>query len=234
MPIKCYQNGESMIHLSTFAASAPYIDVEDAAVACAVLTMAGKRESGLAESELLAWAKRGNLDAFERLIALHERRIYALALRVTGNPEDAKDATQETFIRLHRKIGQIDSERALGPWLSSLAVNACRDIGRSRRRSRMVPMDEMVAASPDRSPGPEGLTLEHERERHLQVGLRRLPEKERAALLLREMEGLTTGEVARILGSSEATVRSQISNARLKLREFFAQRFGDRKLGREL
>jgi RNA polymerase sigma-70 factor (ECF subfamily) len=172
------------------------------------------------EARLLALAKTGDLDAFEQIVALHERRVFALALRLTGSVEDAKDATQEAFVRLHRKMSQIDSDRGAGPWLYSVTVNACRDIGRDRQRSRLVPVDNLASlapAAPDASP--EGLYADRQREEHLRAVLGRLPEKERAALLLREMEGLSTQEVARVLGSSEATVRSQICTARLKLRK---------------
>jgi RNA polymerase sigma-70 factor, ECF subfamily len=181
-------------------------------------------DEAASESRLLTLAQSGDLDAFERIVALHERRIFALALRLAASVEDAQDATQEAFIKLHRKLGQIDSGRSVGPWLYTVTVNACRDIGRERRRSRLVAMDEWIAAAPaDPGSGPERLYSDQERERQLRDVLGRLPEKERAALLLREMEGLSTGEVARVLGSKEATVRSQISNARLKLRKLLGR-----------
>ena len=179
------------------------------------------------EVRLLSLAKTGDLDAFEQIVTLHESRVFALALRLTGSVEDAKDATQETFIRLHRKIDQIDSGRSVGPWLYTVTVNACRDIGRERQRSRLVPMDDWASsrpATPDANP--EGLYADQQREEQLRTVLRRLPEKERAALLLREMEGLSTEEVARILGSSEATVRSQVCSARIKLRKLLGRKWG--------
>ena len=182
--------------------------------------MDGPPERTAPEALLLARAKTGDLDAFEQLVAIHERRVFSLALRLTGSTEDAKDATQEAFIRLHRKMGQVDGDRGVGPWLYSVTVNACRDIGRERQRSRLVPMENWAAlAAQDTAAGPEGLYADRQREEHLRGVLHRLPEKERAALLLREMEGLTTGEVARILGSSEVTVRTQVSKARLRLRK---------------
>jgi RNA polymerase sigma-70 factor (ECF subfamily) len=172
------------------------------------------------EARLLALAKTGDLDAFEQLVELHERRVFSLALRLTGSVEDAKDATQEAFVRLHRRIWQIDTGRGVGPWLYSVTVNACRDIGRLRQRSRLVPMENWASLAPaDPDDNPEGLYAGRQREERLRSELRHLPEKERAALLLREMEGLSTAEVAKILGSSEATVRSQICTARLKLRK---------------
>jgi RNA polymerase sigma-70 factor, ECF subfamily len=187
--------------------------------------MGGQPERGTSETELLALAQRGDLVAFERLVEIHHRRIFALALRITGDPEDAKDAAQETFIRLHGSLRQIESGRSLGPWLYTVAVNACRDIARKRQRSRLIPMDEFVSAGAhDPAMGPESLYSDRELERQLQTALRKLPEKERAALLLREMEGLSTAEVAEVLGSSEATVRSQICCARMKLRRLFGRR----------
>jgi RNA polymerase sigma-70 factor (ECF subfamily) len=184
---------------------------------------ADEPEGSIDDAAILRLAKTGDLDAFERLVRLHERRVFALAWRVTGDAEDAKDATQEAFIRLHNHLGRIESDRSLLAWLCTTAVNVCRDIARRRQRSRTVSMDELAAAAPDPSASPEALFADSELEDRLMKGLRSLPEKERSALLLREMEGLSTAEVARVLGSSEVTVRSQISNARLKLRRFFGR-----------
>lgn len=199
----------------------------DIGVADTVARMDEHSERETPEAQLLSRAKSGDLEAFEQIVALHDRRIFGLAVRLTGSVEDAKDAMQETFIRMYRKIGQIDQSRSLGPWLYAVTVNVCRDMGRVRQRSRVIPMDEWTARAPDPAANPEGLFSGREREGHLRAGLRTLPEKERAALLLREMEGLSTDEVARILGSSPATVRSQISTARVKLRKFFARHLGE-------
>jgi RNA polymerase sigma-70 factor (ECF subfamily) len=183
-------------------------------------------QGGFSEPELLAAARRGDLDAFERLVVLHERRVYGLALRIAGDAEDAKDAMQEAFLRLHRHLGRIDSESALGPWLCQVTANLCRDIGRRKRRQYAEPVDAAAEWKPDPAAGPERMAAARESERHLQAALQELPETERAALLLREMEGLTTQEVAQALGSSETTVRSQISRARLRLRKLLAGRLG--------
>ena len=185
-------------------------------------------ERGTPEAELLSRAKGGDLDAFEQIVILHERKIFGLALRLTGRVEDAKDAMQETFIRMHQKIGQVDADRSIGPWLYSVTINVCRDMGRVRQRARLIPMDDWSLTAADPVANPEKLFSGRERETHLRAGLRTLPQKERAALLLREMEGLSTEEVARILGSSVTTVRSQICTARLKLRKFFARHLGER------
>jgi RNA polymerase sigma-70 factor, ECF subfamily len=175
------------------------------------------------EADLLRRAQKGDRDALDQLIMRHERRIFALAFRLTGSAADAQDAAQETFVRLHLRVREIEAERGVGGWLRAVAINVCRDMARRRRRSRLIPLPEAVDL-PDALADPEQRFSARETEECLQDALRTLPERERAALLLREMEGLSTAEVAQMLGSREVTVRSQISNARLKLRRFFQRR----------
>jgi RNA polymerase sigma-70 factor (ECF subfamily) len=182
------------------------------------------------ESALRAAVLRGDLDAFEKLVMRYERAVFTLALRLTGNVEDARDAVQGVFLRLHRKLHTVDPERALSPWLYTVTLNVCRGIARSQIRSRLVPMEEFVElAAVDPSPSPERQFSAREAEQQLRAGLRELPERERAALVLREVNELTTAEVAKVLGSSETTVRSQISSARMKLRKFFARNAGGKR-----
>jgi RNA polymerase sigma-70 factor (ECF subfamily) len=176
------------------------------------------------ESLLLARAKSGDLDAFEQLMRLYERRVFGLALRLTDCVEDARDVTQETFLRMHRNLSHVSAERSLGPWLLAVAANASRDLGRVRKRSPLVAMDVgTTREARDPRADPEIAASGREQERHLRAGLMTLPEKDLAALLLREMEGLSSVEVAGILGSSPVRVRSQISTARVKLRKFLAR-----------
>ncbi len=165
---------------------------------------------------MLKRAKAGDLAAFEEIVVRHERQVFLTALRLLGRREDAQDAAQEVFIRLHRHLGRFDEDREFAPWLYRMTVNVCRDIGRKRRKEEMAPLEELAGTAQD----PQAGALAAERLRIAREGLRRLPEKERAALVLRDLEGLTTREVARVLGSTETTVRSQISSARLKLRKF--------------
>ncbi len=163
-------------------------------------------------SGLLRDAKAGDRAAFEQVVLLHQRRVLLTALHLLGRWEDAQDAAQEVFLRLHRHIHRFDEALELSPWLYRMTVNVCHDIG--RRRKAHDPLDPGAV---DPGIGPERSARSAEERRILQSALLRLPEKERAALVLRDLEGLPTQEVARILGSSEATVRSQISSARLKI-----------------
>jgi len=164
--------------------------------------------------------KPGELAAFERIMSQCERRVLRVALRLLNNPQDAQDAAQEVFLRLYKNFGNLNEERGYEPWLYRVTVNVCHDIARGRRHSvGLEEVPEPQAPQPDAYSG-----AERAQQRELiRRGLSRLGGKERAALVLRDVEGLSTGEVARILGSSENTVRSQVSTARLKLRDFTAR-----------
>lgn len=135
-----------------------------------------------------------------------------------GNMEDAQDAAQEVFLRLHRHIRSLDPDRDAGAWLRRTTMNACFDQLRRRKPSAELAFEPPVAPSQH-----DALELE-ERKRMVAAALLQLPEKERAAVVLRDIEGLETAEVARILGSSETTVRSQVSMAKAHLRAILENR----------
>ena len=162
--------------------------------------------------------ERGEETPFEQAMRRHERLVLVTALRLLGNLPDAQDAAQEVFLRLYRNRGMLQSP-ALAGWLYRVTVNVCHDV-RRRRPEAAAEWD-----GPAEAPNPQQQMVEAERRRVLEMSLRALPEKERAALVLRDLEGLSTAEVAEILGSSEATVRSQISKARVKVRDFVERYF---------
>jgi RNA polymerase sigma-70 factor (ECF subfamily) len=167
--------------------------------------------------DLIKLARAGDLAAFEQIILRHERQVLRTALRLLGRMEDAQDAAQEVFLRLYKHLRRFDDAREFAPWLYRVTVNVCRDI--HRKRPTTVPLEEM--AGPVDAQQDAGL---NEQRRIVSEALRTLPEKERAALVLRDIEGLPTSEVARILGSSEVTVRSQVSSARQRIRSFVERR----------
>jgi RNA polymerase sigma-70 factor (ECF subfamily) len=152
--------------------------------------------------------------------------VVGVAWRMLGNREDARDAAQEVFLRVYKYLDRYHPEQDFNGWLYRITINVCRDAAR-RRGSR--PDDARFAPPPgeDERNVPEAASTEmnaeeqaiHAQQRAwLMNALRMLPEKERAALILRDLEGLTTEEVARVLCSRPVTVRSQISSARAKLR----------------
>jgi RNA polymerase sigma-70 factor (ECF subfamily) len=163
----------------------------------------------------------GDPAAFEQLILRHERRIFTLALKLLGATHDAQDAAQEVFLRAFKYIHRFDVRRPIEPWLMQMTVNVCRNIGRSRQRQWNTFPDVVTpeAASTDESSNPYAGIAEEQERRMLWRALNELPEKERMAVILRDIDGLTTAEVAEILCSSESTVRSQVSRARVRMKD---------------
>lgn len=192
------------------------------------MSEASREPSGAADQPLrllLQKAKAGDLAAFEQLIRLNERRVFQTALRLLRNVEDAQDAAQEVFLRLHKHLGRFDEQRRFHAWLYSIVVNVCRDLNQRREKHLAAPLDDSAEIGGSHQPeaaqaSPFEIAAKQQQRRLLSESLATLPEKERAALVLRDLEGLPTAEVAKVLGSSEGTVRSQISAARLKIKKF--------------
>jgi len=151
-------------------------------------------------------------DAFDRVVRHREARLLRIAYRMLGNWADAEDVTQDVFLRLHRHGMDFANEAALGSWLHRVAVNLCVD--KSRRARPTTELPELSSGNPTA----EAELLRREQKNLLMIALGTLPAKERAAVVLREIEGLATAEVAEILGSSEVTVRDQVSKAMARLR----------------
>jgi len=165
-------------------------------------------------------ARADAIPDFEQLLRRHERKVLMTAYRMLGNMADAEDVAQEVFLRLHRYRRRFDASRDLAPWLYRITVNLCLDFWRKRREiswGTSVDVPEQKTAIDAQLDCAGQLQMLHR-------ALGKLPEKMRAAIVLRDIEGLSTREIARILGSSEATVRSQISVGRLRLRELIGGR----------
>ena len=150
--------------------------------------------------------------SFEEVFRQREAEILRAAYRILGNWADAEDVAQETFIRLSRQGVNFASDGALRSWLYRVAINLCLDRKRSSRKFDEMP--EMAA----QGPSAEAATIRSEQRQQVMTALQSLPPKERAVIVLREIEGLSTAEVAEILGSTDVTVRTQVSKAIGKLR----------------
>jgi RNA polymerase sigma-70 factor, ECF subfamily len=162
-------------------------------------------------------AQRDAEQAFEDLVEAHRALVLRTAYRLLGRLEDAQDAAQEVFLRLFRQFRKIEGDPKA--WLYRVTINVCRD--HYRRRKHVV---ELPANFRDSALDPEGALALDQRKRLLMEGLQTLPERERAAVVLRDIEGLSTAQAAAILGVEEATVRSQISSARVKLARYVRKR----------
>ncbi len=177
---------------------------------------------------LVSRARAGDTVAFDHLMRRCERQVFGTAWRLLGTVEDAQDASQEVFLRLYRHLGRVDPSRPLQAWLYRVTVNVCHDLGRRLRKRRTVAIEEIDRSRPlravDPASDPAAAAALAEQKQIVAEGLRTLTEKERRALVLRDVRGLSSREVAGILGSSEATVRSHICRGRLKMKRFRDQR----------
>jgi RNA polymerase sigma-70 factor (ECF subfamily) len=166
-----------------------------------------------------------SLERQNQFISENLRRIYLLIYRMVGNVADAQDLTQEVFIKALQRRDQLKDAAKATHWLSRIATNTAIDFLRRHGRVTFCDIDDMldpVRSSPSESP--EQIVLRAEREAILQDGLEVLTSRERAALLLRDVDGLPAEEVARHLACSKATVRSHIANARVKFRRYLSRR----------
>ena len=165
------------------------------------------------DAELLAAHVAGDADAFGELFTRHRDRLWAVALRTSGSPEDAADALQEAMIAAFRRAGSFRGDAAVTTWLHRIVVNACLDQHR-RRKSR--PTTTWIESLHER---------EHDRDdvanRELQIELERalatLPDDQRAAIVLVDVEGYSVEETARILDCAPGTVKSRCSRGRARL-----------------
>lgn len=160
-----------------------------------------------------------------RFVSDNLRRVFIQIYRIVGNVEDAQDLTQEAFIKALQRSEQLKDPKKAAHWLSRIATNTAIDHIRRKGRATFCEVDELP--EPLRTPAdesPEHVLLRSERQVYLEEGLARLTERERTALVLRDVEGLPAEEVASRLNCSKATVRSHIANARIKFRRYMERR----------
>jgi RNA polymerase sigma-70 factor (ECF subfamily) len=173
-----------------------------------------------AERSLVARAKAGDSAAFEVLVRHHADRLFAVVLRFSATESDAQEATQEAFVRAWRGLARFREDARFFTWLYRIGVNEARRIGERRPPAGTVvsvqerPVDDLD----DDRPGPHPRAEQSELREVLEQAVRRLPEKYRAAVVLRDIEGLTTAEAAALLGLPEAAFKSRLHRGRLALR----------------
>ncbi len=176
------------------------------------------------DRELVERWQAGDEDAFEELIRRHEARVFRLLYRMMGSREDAEDLTQETFLSLHRHGHRFRAEARFSTFVYRVAANAAlnrrRSLGRGRARieklkTRQLAGDDLPSAPRD----PEDSTLGAELSEHVRVALDDLTPSLRMPVVLYDIEGLAYGEIAKILGIAEGTVKSRIHRARQALRD---------------
>lgn len=186
--------------------------------------------SGDALDDAIRRARRGDLEAFGELMALTEQRVLGVAWRLLRDREMARDAAQEAYLRMFGALDRFRLGEPFHPWMYRITANVCMDLLRKRGPRPEAGID-LEAIAGDDPHGPDAAVLLAQRQALVRRGLERLTPAERTALVLRDLEGLPTEEVARSLGVRPVTVRSQISSARAKLRAFCAPWAGPAKGG---
>lgn len=181
-------------------------------------------------------ARAGDSAAFEQIMDHCQRKVISIAWRMLGDREDARDAAQEVFLRAYKYLGSFNAEQDFSGWLYRITVNVCHDIARKRGRA-----DQFKSFESEREQGNletlasgenvEAAAIHSEQQEIIAQALSTLSKKERAAIVLRDLEGLPTEEVARILGSSQTTVRSQIASARAKIKQHHDRVMKQRRRG---
>jgi RNA polymerase sigma-70 factor (ECF subfamily) len=195
--------------------------------------------SELDTSELVRLAKAGGLEAFEELVARHERQVFTLARRIVQNEHDAEDVTQQAFISALEHLAGFREQASFSTWLHRIATHAALKIIRKRKGLETVSLEAATepgedfegVAHPefiaDWRQSPEELVHRHETQRLLDDALAHLDDKHRLVFVLRDVEGLSVRETAEELGLSEANVKVRLLRARLQLREQLTRYFGD-------
>ncbi len=173
-----------------------------------------------AETELIARAGAGDVEAFERLAGAHTDQLYTVVLRLLGDRGEAEDVVQEALLRAWRGIGRFQGRSLFFTWLYRIAVNeANRTLEKRSRRGRSIDVDDDSIILPAPTPDQPAHQVERRELRHaLDHAIAELSAPYRTALVLRDIEGLSTREAAEIVGVGEAALKSRLHQARLQVR----------------
>ena len=180
------------------------------------------------EQNWIAAAQKGDQSAFEALVRLYEKRVYALTSRMCRNPADAEEAAQEAFLAAWQGLAFFRGESSFSTWLYRLASNACVDVLRreGRHRSAAGPSlndEETVIDVADDAPSPHALAERAELRQQIEEALSALPEDYRQVLILREMHQRSYDEIAEIRALDLGTVKSRINRGRKRLRKILLE-----------
>ena len=174
---------------------------------------------------LLRRAQSGDPEAFEQLIGPLEQLVWRICWHYTGNREAAEDCGQETMIRIWRSLESYRGDCALESWVYRIAANCCMDWLRKKKREKSVsvePLQEQGFDPADPSPGTEDQVVAEDEHRRLREAITQLPDEQREALILTQLEKVPYEEAAQMLGVSEGTIKSRVNRAKARLKEILS------------
>jgi RNA polymerase sigma-70 factor, ECF subfamily len=194
-----------------------------------------------AEEEILARKLiEGNVEAFDRFVEIYQKKIYALAYNMTHNQMDAQDVTQEVFLTIFRKVHTFQGKSAFSSWVYRVALNAVYMKLRSKKKDQSISVEDAFPSFNgagyhqevirDWSESAESLMFSNETKNVIQSAVDQLPEKEKIAFLLRDVEGLSTEEAAEALDLSISAIKSRLHRARLILRKKLSGYFKEKQI----
>lgn len=179
------------------------------------------------EAKIIRRIQKGDINAYEALVTEYEKNVYNLALRMTGNAEDAADMSQEAFIKAYNSLEGFRGDSKFSVWLYRIVSNVCLDFLRRQSRRPAVSLsmededgEDVQLDIPDETQSPEILLERSETRDAVRRALELLPDEQRQILLLREIQGLSYEEIAAALDIETGTVKSRIFRARKKLCAF--------------
>lgn len=182
------------------------------------------------EKKLIRNILSGDLDAFAELVEAYEKQVYNLCYRMCGNEEDAKDLTQEAFVKVWRGLEHYQFESAFSTWLYRLTSNVCIDFLRRRKRQNTVSLfvsreedGETELEPPDQEPLPEEQLLQRERRQAIERAMGQLEEEFRLVLTLRVIHDMPYEQIAQITNVKVGTVKSRLARARSKLKKILVE-----------
>ena len=181
----------------------------------------------LDEKELIERSQKGDIDAFEELVARYERKVYTIAYRYMGNPEDASDLAQETFLKVFKSIDKFRGESSFSTWIYRITANICKDELRKIKRKPQTSLDQeiwldegsVIRQVVDEKPTPDEVFEQKELWNYLQDLIANLSPEYRMVIVLRDINGYSYEEIAQITETSLGTVKSRLNRARKALSE---------------
>ncbi len=182
------------------------------------------------ESEIIVRIKSGDVNAYEALVLDNQNRVYSLALRMTGNADDAQDLSQEAFIKAYTSLDKFKGLSSFSTWIYTIAANLCRDFLRKSKKGEITSITYISEDNtsedidiPDIRPDPQDELERAELRRYIADGLLTLSVDHRQIIIMRDINGMSYDEIAAALNISIGTVKSRIARGRLKLAAFISQ-----------